>query len=214
MMRYIAAICFIVLLASCQSDKKTFAVIETDFGDIKVELYDDTPLHKDNFVKLVKEGYYDGLLFHRVIQGFMIQGGDPDSKNAAPGQRLGGGGPGYRIDAELGKPHLRGALAAARTGGPGNPQKQSSGSQFYIVQGRNITPQQLNSIEQVKGITYNEEQRRIYTTEGGTPDLDMEYTVFGMVVEGMDVVDKIAAEPTDPSNRPLADVKMTIRLAK
>ena len=212
MMKYLAILAVIVGLAACNTDKTTYVVVETEFGDMKLELYDDTPLHKENFVKLVEEGFYDDLLFHRVIQGFMIQGGDPNSKDAPPGQSLGSGGPGYQIDAEIGKPHLRGTLAAARTGGPSNPEKRSSGSQFYIVQGQVVSEQQLDMLAAQKGITYNEEQRRIYTTEGGTPQLDMEYTVFGRVVEGFEVIDKIAAVRTDGRNRPVEDVKMKVRL--
>ena len=212
-MRYLIAIVLAAMVMACNTDKTTYVIIETDYGEMKAELYDDTPLHRDNFVKLVEEGFYDGLLFHRVIEGFMIQGGDPDSKGAPQGARLGAGGPGYRVDAEIGKPHLRGALAAARTGA-GNPEKKSSGSQFYIVQGRSVTDQILQTLESTKGIQYNDEQRRIYREEGGTPQLDMEYTVFGRVVEGFDVIDKIAAVQTDRADRPVEDVAMTIRLGK
>jgi len=214
MRKYLFVVILALMTVACNTNKKTYVVIETDYGDMKVELFDDTPIHRDNFVKLVKEGFYDDLLFHRVIQGFMIQGGDPDSRGAAPGQRLGSGGPGYQLQAEIGKPHIRGALAAARTGGPSNPEKKSSGSQFYIVQGKTVSDQNLNALEQQKGIKYNEAQRKIYTEEGGTPMLDMEYTVFGQVVEGMDVIDKIASVQTDPADRPVQDVRMKIRMAK
>ena len=208
-MRYIASILLVVFLfVSCQKDKPTYVLIETDMGDIKVELYDQTPLHKENFVKLVEEGYYDGLLFHRVIDKFMIQGGDPDSRDAKPGQTLGMGGPGYLIDAEIGAPHLRGTLAAARTGGASNPDKKSSGSQFYIVHGRTFSDAELDAFERMKGITYNETQRQAYKEKGGAPALDMDYTVFGEVVEGLEVVDQIVLMPKDSRDRPREDIRM------
>ena len=198
---------------ACQSKGgETIAVIETDYGNIKIKLYDSTPKHKENFVKLAKEGFYDGTLFHRVIPNFMIQGGDPDSKNAAPGQRLGMGGPGYEIDPEIGALHFRGAVAAARKPDQVNPQKRSSGSQFYIVQAGPVPEAQLNQIEQQKGIRYTPEQRERYLKEGGTPFLDNDYTVFGEVIEGMDVVDKIANLPRDPNDRPQQDVRMKVRI--
>ena len=199
----------LAMLGACQSDPHTYALIETEYGNIKVKLYEDTPKHRDNFVKLVEEGYYDSLLFHRVIQGFMIQGGDPDSRYANPGQMLGMGGPGYRIDAEIGSYHYRGALAAARDN---NPQKRSSGSQFYIVDGRPVNEQQLQSIEQQKNIQYTPEARERYLQEGGAPFLDGDYTVFGEVVEGMEVVDKIASASTNQANRPLEDVRMKVSI--
>lgn len=195
--------------SSCQKDEFTHAEIITDFGNIEVILYNSTPRHRDNFIKLANEGYYDDLLFHRVVNGFMIQGGDPDSKDAAPGQALGRGGPGYKIDAEIGAPHLRGALAAARDG---NPLKQSSGSQFYIVQGRPVKDEALDQMEAQKNIKYSPEQREVYKNEGGSPFLDGEYTVFGEVVSGMEVVDQIAGMDTDPNNRPLEDVRMKVRI--
>jgi cyclophilin family peptidyl-prolyl cis-trans isomerase len=194
MKRIILAILAIVLMFNLSSmsqtktDKKVVKfVIHTEFGDMKGILYNETPKHRDNFVKLAKEGYYDGTLFHRVIMGFMIQGGDPDSKNAKPGQALGMGGPGYTIPAEFNTQiqHKRGALAAARTGGPSNPQKASSGSQFYIVQ-----------------------------PEKGAHFLDNEYTIFGEVTEGFTVIDKIAGVEKDKSDRPLKDVKMTIKIVE
>ena len=214
MRNYLCIIALIAIVASCNSVKKTYVIVETDFGDMKVELFDDTPVHKENFIKLAREGFYDDLLFHRVMEGFMIQGGDPDSRNAQPGQRLGTGGPGYTIDAEIGKPHIKGALAAARQPDSVNPEKKSSGSQFYIVHGITVSAQNLSNIAMQKGIQYNEEQKRIYTEVGGYPMLDMDYTVFGQVVEGMDVIDKIAAVETDPANRPVSDVRMKIRIVK
>ena len=194
---------------SCVKEKNTYAVIETSFGQIKVMLYNTTPKHRDNFIKLAKEGYYDGLLFHRVINAFMVQGGDPDSRNAPPGVSLGMGGPGYLIDAEIGSPHLRGALAAARNN---NPQKMSSGSQFYLVQGQKIDDNYLDETERRQNIRYSPEQRKLYKEIGGTPFLDNDYTVFGEIVEGLDVLDKLAAVPTDANNRPLEDVRMKVRI--
>lgn len=190
------------ILTSCAGESNT-VVIKTNKGDITVELFDETPRHKENFQKLVKENYYDGLLFHRVMPQFMIQGGDPNSKGAAPGQALGMGGPGYTIDHEIGQPHLRGALAAARTP---NPQKASSGSQFYIVTGQPQGESTLDQYERMKGIKYSAEQRAAYMKDGGRPDLDMDYTVFGQVISGMDVVDAISATATAAANRPVEDV--------
>lgn len=188
--------------------------IETEYGNMLVKLYDDTPLHQDNFSKLVEKGFYDGLLFHRIIEGFMIQGGDPKSKNAKPDQPLGGGGPGYQIPAEIKDSliHVKGALAAARQGDQVNPKKKSSGSQFYIVQGKPLTEEQLRQIESQKGIQYTKEQRDAYLKIGGTPFLDGQYTVFGEVIEGLDVIDKIASVPTGPNDRPMKDVKFKIRI--
>lgn len=200
------------MLVACNQDKNSYALIETDYGNMKVMLYNHTPKHKENFIKLAKEGFYKDLLFHRVIPSFMIQGGDPQSRGAAPNTNLGAGGPGYLIDAEIGSPHVRGALAAARTGGAGNPEKKSSGSQFYVVQGQPQTEASMNNWEQRKGIKYNEAQRKLYIEKGGRPDLDMEYTVFGEVVEGFDVIDKIAAVETARANRPVQDVKMNIKM--
>lgn len=191
-------------------------LIETSLGNMEVLLYDSTPKHRDNFIKLAEEGFYDSLLFHRVIQGFMIQGGDPESKGADANARLGAGGPGYQIDAEFSKDnlHFKGALSAARMGDQVNPQKKSSGSQFYIVQGTPVTPDMLERIEMQKGIRYSPEQRKTYQTEGGTPFLDMDYTVFGRVTKGLDVIDKIAAVRTLPGDRPVEDVWMKISVVK
>ena len=213
MNKYIFFILIIATAFSCKPKQK-FAMIETEYGNMKVVLYDSTPGHRDNFVKLVKEGFYDDLLFHRIIKGFMIQGGDPDSKNAGPNKRLGAGGPGYTLDAEIGAYHFKGALAAARQGDQVNPQKKSSGSQFYIVHGGPIASAQLDMFSQQKGIAYSEEDIKRYTTSGGTPFLDNEYTVFGEVVEGMDVIDKIAEVQTQPGDRPVKDVKMKVRIVK
>jgi cyclophilin family peptidyl-prolyl cis-trans isomerase len=186
-------------------------VIHTDYGDMKGVLYNETPQHRDNFVKLAKSGFFNGLLFHRVIQGFMIQGGDPDSKNAKAGQQLGAGGPGYTVPAEINPAfiHKKGALSAARQGDAVNPKKASSGSQFYIVQGQKQDAQRLGA--QYPG-KYSAEQLETYKILGGTPFLDGEYTVFGEVTEGFDVIDKIAAVQKDKSDRPLTDIKMTITI--
>lgn len=210
MKNYLLILLSLLIVSACNSgNKKTYAEIETDFGTMKVELYDSTPGHKENFIKLAKEGFYDGLLFHRVIDGFMVQGGDPNSKDATPGQRLGSGGPGYTIPAEIGAPHFKGTLAAARTG---NPEKRSSGSQFYLTQGRPLTDAQIANFEKQKGITYSEAQKEKFRTIGGVPSLDMEYTVYGEVVEGLDIIDKIATVAKDASDRPVEDIKMKVRI--
>lgn len=239
--------------------------IHTTLGDIVVRLYDETPLHRDNFVKLVREGYYNGTLFHRVIKDFMIQGGDPDSKGAPAGKQLGVGGPGYNVDAEIlpGLYHKRGALAAARQGDEVNPERKSSGSQFYIVWGqvykegqmaqlaRQLQMQQMQqmfnslvaehrdeimalrrernhaglsdlqdrlvaeteALAKERGVSgLDEKQKELYTTVGGTPHLDGQYTVFGEVEEGLDVVEKIQNTATGRGDRPVEDVSMTMEL--
>lgn len=191
--------------------------METNHGSMTVRLYDGTPKHRDNFIKLAEQGYYDGLLFHRVIDGFMIQGGDPNSKNARPGSRLGSGGPGYTVPAEFTEEyaHVKGALAAARTGGPSNPKKASSGSQFYIVHGQKATADVLENMEMRKSMKYTEETKNAYIDKGGTPFLDQDYTVFGIVEKGLDIVDKIASVDTDGSDRPREDVKiLKVRVIK
>lgn len=200
------------MLISC-GDKERTALISTQYGDIKVKLYNETPQHRDNFVKLVEQGFYDGTLFHRIIKEFMIQGGDPNSKNAQPGAMLGNGGPGYTIPAEIlpGVIHKKGALSAARLGDQMNPKRESSGSQFYVVQGKKWTDDELNMFAQ-RGLKLTPEQREIYKTIGGTPHLDGAYTVFGEVVEGLDVLDKIAATPTGQADRPIEDIKMTVKM--
>ena len=239
-----------------KTDGDTLILIETPYGNMKIKLYDQTPKHKANFIKLAKEGYYNGLLFHRVINQFMIQGGDPDSKNAPAGKMLGNGGPAYETDAEFNDSlfHKKGVIAAAREGDNVNPQKKSSGSQFYIVQGRTFTDEELDKLEEKNSIgnyiashpEINKEatnyrmtgnksafdkliedikkkddfkiaeipdyKRTIYKTIGGTPHLDNNYTVFGELVEGLDVIDKIAAVKTDKNDRPIENVKMTIKV--
>ena len=212
---YLLSIVFLVILGtfSCK-EKEIIVQISTEYGDIKIKLYSETPLHRDNFVKLTKEGFYNGTLFHRVIQNFMIQGGDPDSKDAKPDVMLGNGGPGYTIPAEIVSHlfHKKGALAAARMGDNVNPKRESSGSQFYIVHGQKFNDEQMNMMENQLNIKFTEEQRNIYKTIGGTPHLDTQYTVFGEVIEGLDVVDKIAASKTANANRPEKDIKMTIKI--
>ncbi|HPQ97952.1 MAG: peptidylprolyl isomerase [Saprospiraceae bacterium] len=203
----------LMALTQCQSGGKDVNFeIETPYGTMKGVLYKETPKHQANFIKLAKSGFYDGLLFHRVIQGFMIQGGDPKSSTAQPGQMLGDGGPGYVIDAEIGLPHFKGALAAARQGDQVNPDKKSSGSQFYIVQGQKFEEGFLDQMSQQKGITYTPEQRKRYMEVGGYPPLDNDYTVFGAITEGLDIIDSIAAVPTDQNNRPTENIPMKIRI--
>jgi cyclophilin family peptidyl-prolyl cis-trans isomerase len=186
----------------------TFVELETNVGTMKLKLYDNTPGHRDNFIKLVEQGTYDSVLFHRVIPNFMIQGGDPDSKGAPAGKMLGMGGPGYTVPAEFVDEniHVKGALAAARMGDQANPTKASSGSQFYIVQGQSLSDAMLDQMEGMKKFKYSPEQRALYKEKGGTPFLDREYTVFGELSEGFDVLDKIAALTRDRSDRPTEDV--------
>ncbi len=204
-------------------EKRHLVEINTTLGRMVVELYNETPVHRDNFLKLVRAQYYDSTLFHRVIQGFMIQGGDPDSKNANDRSKtLGDGGPDYTLPPEFrpGLFHRKGALAAAREGDDLNPGKRSSGSQFYIVQGRQWAPQDLAGAEARQNsmrpdsmaIHYTPGQVEVYGTEGGTPHLDGNYTVFGQLLEGMDVLDRIASMPCDNQDRPLADVRMWMRV--
>ena len=194
-----------------KKDRKRDVLVQTTMGDIVIRLSDSTPLHRDNFLKLVKVGYYDSILFHRVIQNFMIQAGDPNSRRAAPGASLGNGGPGYTVPAEFRTSlfHRKGVIAAARTGDNINPQKASSGSQFYIVQGKVFTDAGLDSLEtfRMNGRKIPAAQREIYKTIGGTPHLDQGYTVYGEVVNGLDVIDKIAAVQTS-RERPVQDVRI------
>ena len=198
-----------------KKDRKRDVLIQTTMGDIVIRLSDSTPLHRDNFLKLVKVGYYDSVLFHRVIKDFMIQGGDPNSIRAAAGQPLGNGGPGYTVPAEFRKTlfHKKGVIAAARTSDNVNPTKASSGSQFYITQGKVFTDAGLDSVERFRlnGRKIPAEQREVYKTIGGTPQLDQGYTVYGEVVKGFEVVDKIAAVQTSKAqdrDRPLQDVRI------
>jgi cyclophilin family peptidyl-prolyl cis-trans isomerase len=204
--------CFTLNAQNNTKNTEQIVLIQTDLGDIKVKLYNSTPKHRDNFIKLVNEKFYDSLLFHRVIPTFMIQGGDPLSKNAPPGEPLGNGDVGYTIPAEFVDTlfHKRGALCAARTA---NPEKASSGCQFYIVHGQVYLPEQLQLFESQRRLSLNEKQKEIYTTIGGTPQLDRNYTVFGEVTEGMDVVEKIATVETK-RERPLTDIHMKMSLVK
>lgn len=205
------------ILVSCSSPKDMKVRMHTTLGVIDLCLYDETPKHKENFLKLVKEQQYDSLLFHRVIKDFMIQGGDPDSKNATAGVMLGEGDLGYKIDAEFMPDkyfHRRGVLAAAREGDDVNPTKASSAIQFYIVWGKVFTKEQLDAYKEFyknrtgRELCVTPEQEAVYTSVGGTPHLDGEYTVFGEVVNGLDVVEKIQNMPCDTNNRPLEDVRI------
>jgi peptidyl-prolyl cis-trans isomerase B (cyclophilin B) len=185
-------------------------IMRTSMGDMVIQLYDATPKHRDNFLKLAEEGYLDSLLFHRVINGFMIQGGDPNSKNANKATNLGSGGPGYLIDAEFVDTiiHVKGSLAAARTGDQFNPEKKSSGSQFYIVQGSKVSKEQLRSMSFRNGVEYSDSMISKYEKLGGTPQLDGGYTVFGKVLLGIEIIDKIAGVETNRSDRPVEDVRI------
>ena len=195
-----------------QAPKNCLVELSTVHGSMVIELYNNTPLHRDNFVKLVEEEFYNGLLFHRVISGFMIQGGDPRSKNAKPSDALGSGGPGYQVDAEIKNFHIKGAIAAARTPDSVNPKKKSSGSQFYIVQGQKQTESSLKNMERSKGLSYPPEVIKAYMEQGGTPQLDNEYTVFGQVIKGIEVIDQIAANKTQRGDRPVEDIEMTFKI--
>jgi peptidyl-prolyl cis-trans isomerase B (cyclophilin B) len=254
---------FLLIFSSCAQNKDQVITIKTKYGDMVAILYDETPKHKANFIKLAKEHYFDSLLFHRGMEGFMIQGGDPDSKNATPGQHLGTGGPTYTIDAEFNPKffHEKGAFSAARMSDAQNPSKASSGSQFYIVQGKKWTEDELKfdqmkfnmamqqyfqnpvnkpaydslfatyqsgdvnrydsllkklrpRVEKETGIKTEKdvspEVVKIYSTVGGAPHLDGQYTVFGKVIKGLEVIDKIAAQPKDESDRPIEDIRMMV----
>lgn len=193
-----------------EPSRGTLVAIETTLGKIVVKLYDETPLHRDNFLKLAETGVYDGLLFHRVIKDFMVQAGDPKSRDAKPGQPLGDGTLGYTIPAEI-RPnlfHKRGALCAARQGDNVNPKRESSASQFYIVQGTKWQEAQLKGMAERFHKKFSPEAVKTYCTVGGTPHLDGDYTVFGEVVEGMEVVDRIASTKTGAMDRPIEDVRI------
>jgi cyclophilin family peptidyl-prolyl cis-trans isomerase len=203
----------ITATAYAKGPKNQYVRIKTSYGECIIRLYNQTPKHRDNFIKLAKQGFFNGTLFHRVIQNFMIQGGDPNSKKAKPGDQLGDGDVGYTIPAEFNDSlfHKRGVLAAARDD---NPAKASSGCQFYIVEGKRLTNAQIDSVEvkRLKGRKVPEWQREWYRSVGGTPQLDNNYTVYGEVVSGIDMVDRIAAVKKDDNDRPLADVPMTVEL--
>lgn len=204
---FIIFTCSFLVLQSCSNEPEQM-IISTEMGDITVQLYNSTPKHRDNFVKLVEESYYDGTLFHRVVQGFMIQGGDPDSKKATPESLLGNGGPGYTLKPEFKEVHTRGALAAARLGDNMNPEKESSGCQFFIVQGGAVTEDMLVLEENNKNFKYTAAQREKYLKDGGAPFLDHNYTVFGEVISGMNVVDRIASVERGVADRPKKDIKI------
>lgn len=194
--------------AMAKKINNSFVTIETSMGSITVEVYADVTKHAENFLKLAKEGFYDSLLFHRVIPGFMIQGGDPDSKRALDGQMLGNGDIGYKIPAEFMLPkyyHKKGALAAARDN---NPQMASSGCQFYLVVGRVFSDSELDMMESRTGTKYTPEARQAYRSVGGTPHLDGSYTVFGQVVKGLEVVDAIGNAPRNASDRPVENIRI------
>jgi peptidyl-prolyl cis-trans isomerase B (cyclophilin B) len=224
----LSAACLLLFACSRQTtnigagDRKRDIELLTTEGSIVLRLSDATPLHRDNFIRLVKTRFYDSVLFHRVIKNFVIQAGDPKSKQAAPGVPLGNGGLDYTVPAEINSTlfHKRGALGAARTGDNENPQRRSSSTQFYIVQGKTFTDAQLDSVEvsRLQGRKIAPERRSDYKTIGGTPQLDGAYTVFGEVVRGMDVVDKIAATQTSKGldrDRPLQDVRiLSVKLIK
>lgn len=217
---FLFSVVFLASAACSDSNKDKIVRFETSEGIIRVKLYNETPLHRDNFLKLVKEGYYNGLLFHRVIDNFMIQTGDVNSRNAAPGAALGSGDVGYTIEPEIvpGLFHKRGVLAAARQGDAINPERRSSGAQFYIVKGVKYDAGKLaeelersNSFRKDRdSLVLTEEQIKAYTTIGGTPHLDGLYTVFGEVIQGMKVVDRISALKTDKRNRPYKDVVIEV----
>jgi len=210
----IALLVAVIPATAQRKHKERIIKIETSLGDMIIQLYDETPLHRDNMIKLINDGFYKDQLFHRVIKDFMIQGGDPHSVGAQKGQRLGSGGPGYTVPAEFNPTlfHKKGALAAAREGDQVNPERASSGSQFYLVQGRVLTPEEIEILKQRGVTTFTEESEKIYTTIGGTPHLDGSYTVFGEIIEGLDVLDAIAAVPTDAYNRPVDDVIFSISI--
>jgi cyclophilin family peptidyl-prolyl cis-trans isomerase len=204
-------------LIPINTEAKTKILLKTDKGDIKIVLFDETPKHRDNFIKLVKEGYFDGTLFHRVIKDFMIQGGDPDSREATPGQLLGEGGPAYALEAEFRTPkiyHVRGMLAAAREGDSVNPKRASSGSQFYIVWGKKFDDSGLDAIQKriddkTQGkVKLTKKMRKQYKKIGGTPHLDGQYTIFGKVISGLEVVEAIQQSTTDKNDRPVDDIHL------
>ena len=197
-----------------RKERRSVVRLETTMGTIRMALMDETPIHRDNFLKLVAQGFYDGTLFHRVIRDFMIQGGDPCSKTAPSGALLGEGDVGYTLPPEFCLPdlyHRRGMVAAAREGDDVNPERRSSGCQFYIVWGRKMGPASLNKIRsswEEKGYEYNHFMTDDYQMVGGTPHLDGEYTVFGEVIEGLDVVDRIQQVKTDSNDRPVSDIRI------
>jgi cyclophilin family peptidyl-prolyl cis-trans isomerase len=192
------------------AEKNVKVVLDTDMGEIEIVLYNKTKEHKNNFIKLVNAGYYDGLLFHRIIDGFMAQGGDPQSRNASKDKMLGSGGPGYTLPAEIIPEyyHKKGAVSAARTGDNMNPMRRSSGSQFFIVTGKVFSEDELSMYEKRLNTKFSEEQTQAYTSVGGTPFLDAQYTVFGEVVRGLEIVEKMEKLKTASNDRPVEDIKI------
>lgn len=215
MKKYLLLVLVFFTLGAIAKPKHSYVRIKTAKGECIVMLYNQTPKHRDNFLKLAKEGFYNGTLFHRVINEFMIQGGDPDSKTAAEGQQLGSGDLGYRVDAEFRDSlfHKKGILAAARDN---NPEKASSASQFYLVQGKLFTDEELDKtrMSRMNGRFIPDSQRAVYKTLGGTPHLDGNYTVYGEIVQGLTMVDTIAAVATSPTNRPVEDIRMDVTILK
>jgi cyclophilin family peptidyl-prolyl cis-trans isomerase len=204
----------LLLVSFKAKEKRSTITITTDYGIMKIMLYNETPLHTNNMLEKVRAHFYDSLMFHRIIKQFMIQGGDPESKHAVAGAMLGSGSaPGGRVPAEFNVNliHKKGVLAMARDN---NPEKASSNCQFYIVVGKKYTDDEINATEKRNGIKYTAEQREIYKTIGGTPQLDQGYTVFGEVYEGLNVLDSIVNVPTGPNDRPMKDVRMTITEGK
>jgi len=211
---YILLLISTISFAQKKSKKDYLVTLKTKYGSTHIVLYDDTPLHKANFIKLVHKKFYDSLLFHRIIDGFMIQGGDPESKLAQPNQRLGGGGGNLeRIPYEFKNNHVhkKGALAAARDN---NPEKKSSACQFYIVQGKKMTDDEVTIVAQRNGMDYTTQQRAEYMILGGTPRLDNSYTVFGEAIDNLDLIDTIAKQAKDSADRPKEDIKMSMTVKK
>lgn len=205
----------LVLALNVRSQDNPLVQIETSYGDMVVKLYNETPKHRDNFLKLVEEGFYDDQLFHRVIKDFMIQAGDPNSRDADKGEMLGMGGPGYTIPAEIveGLYHKKGVLAAARKGDAVNPEKRSSGSQFYIVQGKPLSPFELDAyVKSGRHDIFTSKEIKDYTSLGGTPHLDGEYTVFGEVIDGIEIIDKISKVEVDNYNRPVENIRISMKV--
>jgi cyclophilin family peptidyl-prolyl cis-trans isomerase len=203
------------------SSSRTLVEVRTELGTMVIALYNETPEHRDNFLKLVREGAYNGLLFHQVIKGFIIQGGDPDSRDAKPGEALGMGGADHTLPAEIvpGLVHTRGALAAVRSGVGVNPEKRSNAMQFYIVDGRTYTAEELDRVAQRSArlgepVTYTQENKLAYARDGGAPQLDGAYTVFGQVVDGEAVIDAIVAVACDGRDRPMEDIRMFMRIVE
>ena len=216
MKRIIIAITAIFLGFSSFSQERQKVEIETIYGNMLIELYNETPIHRDNFIKLANSGFYDGTLFHRVIPAFMIQGGDPVSKKDNPQEQIGNGGPGYTLPSEFDEKliHKKGAFAAARMPDAVNPKKESSGSQFYIVEGQVYDASKLELMEKRMGIKMNEIQKKMYSTIGGTPHLDGNYTVFGEVIRGLDIISKVSNVNRNKNNLPLEKVVMKVRVVK